>query len=594
MIGTSGYRSLPKDSVERLDAATLERSKSAMVSRDLRNDIQALHQELAQYAMPEEGDLVAGARLLSEVGLGAFGVVWRARDLETGLDVAVKVFRRERLAVELALHQFRRGIRIMRRLSESSEVPGTVVRFLRADDADTAFLMEYVPCHDLAANVRGWNIEHRLEVFRRVCEAVAFSHSKGVVHRDIRPQNILVRDDATPVLADFDIADFTSLTKNTQLSPGTAVYSAPEQLAGDMRRKAVTVDIFSLGRLLQFLLLQHDPLIGVRELNAFPGYNDVLSRALAIDPARRPQSVGELLQLIPVGVLPNLHQSELYGPFAEEVRADIEKADRLWAVAVKLAASKKYWAAVSKADKAIELIREIDYDRCDDWQRERARWEVAKGDRPVWAYVQEEFFRYATLKLALPLGGLAVIGMAAVPLAKLRWSEGPTPSPSLPAQPIVSTAAPSSSPPQPTVSASAQPTPSIVEPPLPPTEEPKATMFVLDYAFTHKAVGARGRSEVANRVLADLARSGYDVEGVKTADEARFPGICRNTAGLYHSVSASAGSPDEEEIRRIVKDAYRGSKIEWAQDGGVSEMKTVKKFQKSANVLILPTVECGN
>jgi serine/threonine protein kinase len=588
----SSYRPLPKESVERLDFATTVRSKSVPISRQLRNEIQALLQELVQYPMPDEGDIVAGARLVSVVGQGAFGVVWKAKDLETGLDVAVKVFRNERLAVELALHQFRRGIRIMRRLSESKEAPRTVVRFLRSDAADTAFVMEYVPHLDLALNISTWDISARLQTFRLVCEAVAFAHSKGVVHRDIRPQNILVRSDATPVLADFDIADFTFLTKNTQLSPGTVLYSAPEQLAGDVGPRTPTVDIFSLGRLLQFLLLRRDPLVGVRTLEDHSGYDEVLSGALDHDPARRPQSVTELLELVPQGLFREAAQSEQAASVSSAAGAARRTADLLWADAVQLASRRQFRSALTKADKAIKLIQDIDYNRCDDWQRESDRWKVATGERSLSAHMQEAFHRYLPLRMALLLGGVAICVLAALPLLKILLGNPPPPP---------TTPAPPRTPPGPTGSHLQPPAPtaSLAEPPPSPQplfddpEEPKAALFVLDYSLTHEGSGSRGHSPAGNQVLLDLGTAGYKVDGSLTADEAHFPDKCRRTAGFYRSTNLIAGSPNEQEIRRIVENAYQGSRIAWAEAGGESRMKTVESRRKTAHVLILPSAKCG-
>ncbi len=419
MSGSSKYRPLPRGKVDLLDDATTLRSKSGTITKELRGMLDSLRQDLAVYSMPVENDLVAGTRLVSEIGEGTFGVVWRAVDCQSGTDVAVKVFRYERLAVDLALHQFRRGARIMRRLSESREAPETILRLLRSDEADTAFVMEYMPHLDLTSNVDNWNMSARMEVFRIICRAVEFAHSRGVVHRDIRPQNILVRDDGLPVLADFDIADYTFLTKDTRLAPGTYLYAAPEQLAcaGDPRNFAV--DIFSLGRVLQFLLRGSDPLIGQKQVEGFPEFNDLFAKALSEDPENRPGSIRELLRLIPVSFADGTPRNsrELQSlPNLQQVKG---QADVLWSEAQALAKRKFYRPAIKKADQAIPLIQDLDYGRCDDWERERDSWRVAIGERPVSASIQEYLYRFLPRRVALPVGVLAVVVIASSPLLKL-------------------------------------------------------------------------------------------------------------------------------------------------------------------------------
>ena len=422
MSGSSNYRPLPRAKVDLLDDATTLRSKSGTITKELRTMLDSLRQSLAIYSMPIENDVVAGARLVSEIGQGTFGIVWRAVDCQTNADVAVKVFRYERLAVDLTLHQFRRGARIMRRLNESREAPKTIVRLLRSDEADTAFVMEYMPRLDLTSNVDEWDTSVRLEVFENICRAVEFAHSRGVVHRDIRPQNILVRDSGFPVLADFDIADYTFLTKDTRLAPGNYLYAAPEQLActGDPRNFAV--DFFSLGRVLQFLLQGVNPTMGQRHVAGFPEFDDFFARTLNEDPESRPRSIRELLRLIPASPGTRRDSGELHSiPNFQNVR---DQADRFWSDAQTLGKRKLYRTAIKKANEAIALIRDVDYGRCDDWERERDSWSVAIGERPLSAFIQELLHRYLPRKVALALGVLVVVVTAGSPWLKFLRASG--------------------------------------------------------------------------------------------------------------------------------------------------------------------------
>ncbi len=454
---SNNYEPLPRDLVFALDDATTKRSREHSADRELRDTIQRLYRRLAQFSMPTEGDVVAGARLVVEVGQGAFGIVWKAYDEERQSDVAVKVFRYERLAVELALHQFRRGARIMKRLSESSEAPATVLRMLRTDEAETAFAMEYLPRLDLTRNVARLTVKERLGFFSQICEAVSFAHSKGVVHRDIRPHNILVRDNDTPVLADFDIADFAFTTKNTRLAIGTLLYAAPEQLAGDNDPRNFAVDIFSLGRVLQFLLLGKDPPATTTTLSGFSEFDEILSQSLAIEPSKRPQTVEHLVSLLPLHVSATVETVPLL--FADSIKK-LETAKSVWRDAARLASNKMFRAAIKKGEAAIGLVQDDDYSLWDDWKSELDRWKVLVGDRTWAAHTQELFHRVVPGKTGLLIAGLLLIVAVTVPVLKVVVSaHGPSttneapPSTSLSGVATVKISSP------PATAASASPTP---------------------------------------------------------------------------------------------------------------------------------------
>ena len=111
------------------------------------------------------------------------------------------------------------------------------------------------------AEVTGLDTPRRLELFRKACEAVAHGHEHGVIHRDLKPGNILFDQDNRPHIADFGLAvsleaSFCLSLRNTMA--GTAAYMAPEQVSG---RKSLTtaVDIHALGAILYELLTGSPP-----------------------------------------------------------------------------------------------------------------------------------------------------------------------------------------------------------------------------------------------------------------------------------------------------------------------------------------------
>lgn len=261
--------------------------------------------------LPQEGRVVAGARLERVIGAGNFGTVWEAYDPELDKKVAVKVFRLERLEERQMLHRFRRSIRAMRLLNEYRRLrskprsQGTIVKFHRADETTLAFSMDLLHGGNLDDVDRlGWSSVKKLEVAIDVCAAIQYSHANGVIHRDIKPANIVLNERHEPVLTDFDIADVkwaTSLSTAGEGGLGTPVFAAPEQLF-NAEQADERSDIYSLGRLLYYLLLERSPGFAIHKdppltnlSGEAPGLVEVVRRATQYEPARRFSTVSEMM-----------------------------------------------------------------------------------------------------------------------------------------------------------------------------------------------------------------------------------------------------------------------------------------------------------
>ena len=129
------------------------------------------------------------------------------------------------------------------------------------------FVMNYVDGEEIReyCNGRKLGLVQRLELFRKICDAVANAHQKLVVHRDLKPSNILVTKDGEPKLLDFGIAKLTSPDWNADINEATITqfrimtpeYASPEQLAGEAT--ATSTDIYSLGVVLYELLTGERP-----------------------------------------------------------------------------------------------------------------------------------------------------------------------------------------------------------------------------------------------------------------------------------------------------------------------------------------------
>ena len=211
------------------------------------------------------GDLLGAWRLLRPLGAGGMGEVWLAEraDGEFALQVAVKLLRgalvsetqRERFAQERALLATLEHPSIARLLDGGSTADGR-----------PWLAMEYVdglPI-DQAADAAALSVGERLALFCRVCEAVAAAHAALVVHRDLKPDNVLVGADGRPVLLDFGVAkvlavgvDPASALTVTGGRAFTPSYASPEQLLG--RPVSTRADVYSLGVLLYELLAGRRP-----------------------------------------------------------------------------------------------------------------------------------------------------------------------------------------------------------------------------------------------------------------------------------------------------------------------------------------------
>ncbi|MFE3685961.1 serine/threonine-protein kinase [Streptomyces sp. NPDC059095] len=203
-----------------------------------------------------EDRLVGGRyRLVSELGAGGFGQVWKAWDENLRVDVAVKALfvPREGSPQEQA-DRTRRAIREARNAAQLRTHPNIVsVHDVITEEGVPWIVMELVTGHSLEAEIRarGRIPGKRLrEIAEAVLEALTAAHAVGIVHRDVKPPNVLLGDDGRILLADFGIAMRDSDTRmtGTGLVIGTPQYMAPERItrhddapAGDLFSLAVTL-----------------------------------------------------------------------------------------------------------------------------------------------------------------------------------------------------------------------------------------------------------------------------------------------------------------------------------------------------------------
>ncbi len=255
----------------------------------------------------EEWPTVDGWRITGVLGAGGMGRVFRGESVKDGSPGALKVLDVRWSQNPQAAARFESEIEALSRLDHPNIV--RVIEIAETDDGRLCLVMEFVDGCDLGRLLRAEKLPHAraMEIFRKVCAAVAHAHERGFLHRDIKPSNVLVASDGTVKLADFGLAkevaadagdaSLASGLTGTTDQFGTAYYIAPERF----QRGAAAgkpADVFALGVLLYHLLAGRMPLgnfTPLSELTGLPATIDpIVAHALEADPAQRTASVADL------------------------------------------------------------------------------------------------------------------------------------------------------------------------------------------------------------------------------------------------------------------------------------------------------------
>jgi serine/threonine-protein kinase len=202
-------------------------------------------------------------KVIDELGRGAMGVVYRAEDSALGRTVAIKTIALTGSAAERDMHEAR--FLQEARAAGSIGHPSIITIYDVGREGDTAFIaMELLEGRDLRDMIRDVSLmpSRSVEIAAAVAEGLAYAHQHGVVHRDIKPGNIMVLPDGRVKIMDFGIARLHEPTVKTQTGVllGSPQYMSPEQIVGqhfDHR-----ADIFSLGLVLYEMLTGSKPFQG--------------------------------------------------------------------------------------------------------------------------------------------------------------------------------------------------------------------------------------------------------------------------------------------------------------------------------------------
>jgi serine/threonine protein kinase len=270
--------------------------------------------------MLDAGDVLGGRyEILQLLGEGGMGAVYKAMDRELDRPVALKLIRPELASNPSILARFKQELLLSRQVTHKN-----VIRIYDLGDADGVkfITMEFVEGRDLRALIqertqeqKKFSAEESVEIMQQVCQALEAAHGVGVIHRDLKPQNIMREDSGRILVMDFGLARTMEGDGMTQVGAlvGTMEYMSPEQaLAKELDQRS---DIFTAGLILYELLTGKMPFRADSALaslikrtqeravpvsdhdGSIPGtLTSVVSKCLERDPALRYQSASEMLR----------------------------------------------------------------------------------------------------------------------------------------------------------------------------------------------------------------------------------------------------------------------------------------------------------
>lgn len=293
---------------EELDRLYLARERLRMQSQDMRAieaQIVELRKQQRQKAQLQEGEVLGDRyRLLEVVGRGGFAKVWQAYDLKSRRLVAVKILHSEQGEDTRRIERFARGARQMMAIEHPHIV--RIVDCATQHQGFHYYVMDYIGGGDLYRRVIQRTVE-RADALRSILQvgmALEFAHQRRVIHRDVKPQNILLDGLGAARLTDFDLVWAPDTTGGTRTGGlGTFLYAPPEQME-DASHIDPRCDIYSLAMCTLFVL-HGKPLprkaidtraLFIDTLDCRDSLKDLLRSATASDPDDRPAMAAEFCE----------------------------------------------------------------------------------------------------------------------------------------------------------------------------------------------------------------------------------------------------------------------------------------------------------
>ncbi|MCX6592020.1 MAG: serine/threonine-protein kinase [Acidobacteria bacterium] len=312
---------------------------------------------LTKVSAVDEGRFIPGTllggryRIIGLLGKGGMGEVYRATDLTLGQAVALKFLPEALAANERFIERFQSEVRVARQVSHPN-----VCRVYDIGEVEgLPFIsMEYVDGEDLSGllqRIGRLPADKALETARKLCAGLAAAHDKGVIHRDLKPQNIMLNKRGEPVIMDFGLAAIADTMSGPEARNGTPAYMSPEQLRGvEVTAKS---DIYALGLVLYEVFTGKKPydaqtipqlldLQDALQLHSMssvaadidPAIEKVIRRCLDPHPAKRPATALSIAAALPGGdpLAAALAAGETPSPEMVAAAGSNEGLSRKWAL----------------------------------------------------------------------------------------------------------------------------------------------------------------------------------------------------------------------------------------------------------------------
>ncbi|MDS4032039.1 MAG: bifunctional serine/threonine-protein kinase/formylglycine-generating enzyme family protein [Candidatus Contendobacter sp.] len=316
---------------ERLEVAQIGRHDTAAIHQE----ILSLKRQIRDGGQLKAGDFLLNGRfrLIEPLGHGGFATIWKGYDRQCRKPVAIKVLHGQYAHDRTRLERFFRGARQMAMLQHQGIVQ--VLEQQLEDGGYHFFVMEYLEGGDFRRAVleKKLGTLERLAIIAAVGEALQFAHSKGVVHRDVKPANIVLNDRWQPKLTDFDLVRAMDTTGGTRTGMlGTVIYAAPEAME-KAQDAAESADVYGLGMTavfalygaeLPFSIVRH-PEGFIEKLDASESIKKVLRKAVAWEWKERYGSIIEFCDALnkPPSITPD-SGIKLNNPEIERLLARLE------------------------------------------------------------------------------------------------------------------------------------------------------------------------------------------------------------------------------------------------------------------------------